>query len=366
VTPDEERAILASTAAGIDDSLRSAFAEILALIAAGVVAREAVAQVMEGFTGDMAAAMAQALSAVTGDAVTAAQALRLQVGPIALSSRLYAEAQSVGQVTQGIIDRHLKGYTDARQLALQLFEGYGFREIGAEPLQFNASNDKLPKYLREVLLAEDGLAGSLKRAFARIQVNGLSTDGLRAAYSSLLDAITDIEDGVGAKALEKRLEIAFFERMRYFAQRIAQTEIHRAYANREALIIMGDADIQFVQIRRAPGKQLPCICVLYTGRDQYGMGAGVYPKALAPLPPYHPYCRCIVSPRLDLTGKKAGRIDEEADVYFLRRLQPSVAARVVGSQEKLRRVLAGDSADSVYNAGILPQYKVRTVSQASP
>lgn len=639
MTPEEELAILASTAAGIEDSLQDAFAEMLALIAGGMTAKEAVAQVMEGFTGDMAAVMAQALSQVTGESVTSAQALKLEVGPMALSSRLYAESLSVGQMAQGIVDRHLQGYADARKLALELFEGYNFKPQNAEPLQFNASNDKLPKYLREVLMVEEVIRQQISAAFAKIQVDGLSTGGLKAAYSGLLDAITGIEEGVGSNVVDKRLEIAFYERMRYFAQRIAQTEIHRAYAKREASIIMADPDIEFVQIRRAPGKQLPCICVLYTGRDQYGLGPGVYPKALAPLPPFHPYCltgdanvsavgrvlavskrwfdgdvvvittasgkqltatinhpvltrrgwvgagllnagdevlrrvdvvavggkavmddqhndvpssiaeivdaflasgevsarkvpetaehfhgdgvrgnvaviganrelwdrvdaeaaqvahdflfevadpaatglfgesvadlgnettrpatncgvcggsvgatlfgsqlahphdvggalpsaldsssveppvdhvaadselarqiqdgstgevfadkvvnverkafaghvfnletdqghytangivthncRCIVAPRLDLTGKKAKGLDEEADAYFLHKLTPSVAARVVGSQAKLKKVYAGDSADSVYNAGIVPQYKVGTVGQAS-
>jgi hypothetical protein len=128
--------------------------------------------------------------------------------------------------------------------------------------------------------------------------------------------------------------------------------------------MMEDADLKFVQIRRAPGKGEPCICELYTGRDQYGLGRGVYPKAQAPLPPYHPFCICIVAPRMDLDRRVAQAQDMEADAYFLRRLNPSVAARVMGSRAKLERVLGGSSAEDVVDAGKLPVYQTRTLADA--
>lgn len=125
---------------------------------------------------------------------------------------------------------------------------------------------------------------------------------------------------------------------------------------------MDDRDVDFVQIRRAPGgAQEPCICVLMTQRDRYGMGPGVYPKAQAPRPPFHPHCRCVMSPRLDLTGRKARQEDPNADAYFLDRIGETTAARVMGSKAKRDQVLAGTSAESVYNASIDPLYRVRTV-----
>jgi hypothetical protein len=366
-TPEEERALLAAAAARLDADMRAAFAELLRLIRdEGMSPRDAVAQVMGDVQADMAAAIALGLSAVLERDVTASEVLRMGVGPLQLSARLYGEAQAVGAVVGGIVDRHLHGFADARRLALDLFEGYGFRAPGAEPLQWNRANTKLPRYLREVLAYAPGVERALAARVAQIQVSGLSTGGLRASYSALLAAIARAEQGPGGRALNKRLEVAFFERMRYFAQRIAQTEIHRAYANREAMAMMADPDIKFVQIRRAPGSSHDCICALYAGRDRYGLGQGVYPKALAPLPGYHPYCRCVVSPRLDLDRKTAQPEDPAADAYFLRRLDPSVAARVMGSRAKLDRVLTdGTSADAVVNAARSPAYRVRTVADAA-
>jgi hypothetical protein len=365
MTPEQERALLEAATAGLDDDVRAAYAELVELIRGGMTPRDAVQQVMESFSDDMASTMSTALSAIMDAAIGTEATLAIQVGAVQLSRRLYSEAVSVGETVHTIVQNHARGFADARRLALDLFDGYGFREPGAEPLQIDPSNPKLPKYMREALLDDGQLRRGFARAYARQQVDGLSTPALRAAYSEALEAISGLDAGRGAAVLEKRLEVAFYERVRYFAARIAQTELHRAYLKREALLLMDDADVQFVQVRRAPGRQLPCICVLFTGRDRYGMGPGVYPKALAPLPPYHPHCRCILSPRLDLTGKKAKPENEEADVYFLRRLGDPVASRVMGSRAKLGRVLAGNSADATYNSSIAPAYQVRKVGEAA-
>ena len=116
-----------------------------------------------------------------------------------------------------------------------------------------------------------------------------------------------------------------------------------------------------MQVRRAPGNVPACICDLMTGRNQYGLGPGVYPKAVAPRPPFHPFCRCVLSPRLDLTGRKAGNKDEAADRYFLDRIGEPLAGRVMGSQARRDRVLRGEPADAVINSTREQPYKLRTV-----
>jgi hypothetical protein len=211
------------------------------------------------------------------------------------------------------------------------------------------------------LLPDSGVQESLERAYARIQVKNLSTPALRAAYQQLLDEIDRIEAGKGDRLLTNRLDVAFFERMRYFATRIARTELHSRYAREEAERLMADADVEFVEIRRSPGRKDPCICQLIAGRDKYGLGPGVYPKARAPLPTYHPFCMCVMVPRLDLTGKIASEPDEGADAYFLRRLGESTAGRVMGSMAKRDMVLNGRSAESVVNASRDPMYHVKLV-----
>ena len=55
----------------------------------------------------------------------------------------------------------------------------------------------------------------------------------KAAYLQALDAL---EAGAGANRLKRLMRTAWYERNRYFANRIAQTELHRAYANQVAAV----------------------------------------------------------------------------------------------------------------------------------
>jgi hypothetical protein len=73
---------------------------------------------------------------------------------------------------------------------------------------------------------------------------------------------------------------------------------------------------------------------------------------------------CVTSPRLDLTGRKAEERDPDGDAYFLRRLDPSVAGRVMGSLGKADAVLRGTSPEAVVNSGRDPLYHVKPLAGA--
>jgi len=289
MTPAEELALLDQLSADVEAQVLAAYERAMDLMRRGTPPRDAITRVMDSFTGEFADLMAASLSAVLQRSVGTESALAINIGPVSLSRKLYAEAQDVSNIVAGIVQRNVRGYQDSKRLALQLFEGYGFREPDAEPLQINPENPQLPKYMREIL-DPDPVRRKMATAFARLEVDNLSTPALRAAYSELLDAIDSIQGTVGRDELEKTLKTAFYERVRYFAERIARTESHRAYSQREAQILLGDEDIEYVQIRRSRTSTAPCICDLITGRDQYGLGRGVYPKAKAPNPPFHPFC----------------------------------------------------------------------------
>lgn len=360
MTPAEERDILDAASAAIEESAREAQARMIELIRDGVAPRDAAQQAAQEFGGELEAVIAAALGRLNADAIGQRSPVQLRVGDISLSSRLYAEAVAVSSEVQAIVQQHVLGFQQARELALQLFEGYGFRPADQEPLKLNPREPRLPRYLRD-LVRDDGIASEMERAFAGLQVRNLSTPALRAAYTELLRELDDIAEGKGAARLDKRLEVAFYERMRFFAARIAQTELHRAYMEREARLLMDDQAVEFLQVRRAPGRQAPCICTLFTGRDRYGLGPGVYPKALAPRPPFHPFCRCALAPRLDLTGTEVPDERDDEDRSFLQRLGQPIAARVMGSRARLEQVERGAAADDVAQHGRNPTYRVRTV-----
>lgn len=357
------------TSAGLDDQIEAAFVRMMGLIDDGVAPRDAVQQVMDSFVGEFAATMQQALGAVMQASIgttAAASAGQIRVQTIALSSKLWAPGQDTASVVDGIVRRHTAGFVDARKLALDLYRGYRFRDPAKEPLQISSRSTVIPKYMKDALVSDPRMRDKLAEQYAKLTAKGLKTPELRVAYEDVLKALNGLETGYGKKLLEKKLQVAFQEKMRYFAKRISETELHRAFVAKEVQIMMQDEDIEFVQIRRAPGDQDSCICVLMVGRDQYGMGAGVYPKLRAPAPPFHPFCRCYLKPRLDLIGKRAKPIDENADVYFLQRLDEKVAARVMGSQEKRDRVLDGkEKALDVYNAKIPGPYQVTDIETVS-
>lgn len=364
MTPQQEAALIAVATAGLDDALREAYRQLLALIQGGTPPRDAVAQVVEAFEGVMAETMAVAFSAILGEAVGSAAVMAMQVGAVTLSARLFAEAESAGQVVQGIVDRHTRGIQDARALALELFEGYAFREPGAEPLKISPRNDRLPRYLREVLASDADTAGQIERALARLQVDGLGTQALRAAYRGVLDALAEVENGAAEELLTRRIGVAFFERMRFFARRIAETELHRAFAQRQAAELLDDQDVEWVQWRMNPNHPRPDICDYFAQVNRWSLGPGVYPKRLAPVAPAHPFCRCVLSPRLDLTGRR-GREVPGADQAVFRGMELSEAARVAGSRGKLDAILRGADPVAVHNTNIDPLYRVRTVEDVA-
>lgn len=364
MTPEQEAALIAATVAGLDDDLRDAYRELVRLIREGAAPRDAVQQVLEPFRGGMAQTLATAFSAILQESVGSASVLQMQAGAVSLSGRLFEEAGRTSVLVQGIVDRHTRGFQDARALALDLFEGYGFRDRDAEPLQFNPRNPRLPEYLRSALLTDGTLRGQIERALARLQVDGLQTQALRAAYRGALDALNEAQEGAGAALLDRRLQVAFFERMRYFSRRIAETELHRAFAQRQAAELLDDPDVEWVQWRLSPRHPRPDICDFLAGVDRYGLGGGVYPKRSAPVAPAHPFCRCVLSPRLDLTGRR-GREVLGAAGAMIRGLSPQTAAQVAGSRGKLEVVLAGADPLDVHNSTINPAYRVRTAEEVA-
>lgn len=365
MTPEQAQRLIDAANGQIEAVLLEAHRQLTELIVGGTAPRDAVDEVIARVEAAIGQAMAVVFSEFVGQTVGSAAVAQMQVGLVSLSSRLYSEAGAAAEIVRGMVEQHARGLQDARRLALELFEGYDFRPPDAEPLQFNRRNERLPKYLRDALLSDEGLAGQISRAMARMQVNGLTSQALRAAYQGALDAIDEIEDGAAAELLQRRMRVAWFERMRYFATRIAQTELHRAFAQRQAAELLADPDVEFVQWRMSPAHPITDICDYLAGVDRWGLGPGVYPVRLAPVAPAHPHCRCVLSPRLDLTGRALGRPRDGAGLDFMRRIDPEAARRVAGSRERLEEVFAGVDPLEVHNRRTNPTYRVRTVEEVA-
>jgi hypothetical protein len=360
MTPQEEQRLLDKKAKAIDVKLGAAFKLMVDLIKSGVPPRNAVARVMKSFRGAYAKELASGFSDILRKSVGEKSVLEMAVSGVSLSKHLYRESRATSAIVAGIVNRHAKGFHSARSLTLEIFEGYGFKD--KEPLNLSPRNPKLPKYLREELLTDPGIQGELARNFARAQALRLKTPALKVAY---LDYLKAIEDGAGQELLQKKLKVAFYERMRSFANRIAQTELHRAYADMQAREVMADKGVQWVQYRMSSTHPRIDICDLWARQDLYGLGPGVYPKAKCPKAPQHPHCRCVCAPRLDIPSSAKARLNPDASRDYLRSMDESDAAKVMGSKARRDAVLRGSNPLDVWNLNTDPMYRVRLVGDVA-
>ena len=125
---------------------------------------------------------------------------------------------------------------------------------------------------------------------------------------------------------------------------------------------MADEAVEWVQRRLSASHPRPDICDLHARVDRFGLGEGVYPKPSAPVPLAHPFCRCMLSPRLDLTERQ-GKEREGAERAFLR--TDENAQRIIGSRDNLARVLSGKDPMTVACENTEPAYRPRSVAETA-
>jgi len=352
--------LIDSVAQAIDEEAQRGFERLLALIEAGQSPREAIEQVMTAFQGRFVEEVRGAFTDLLQRVVGREELLGLPIGEMPLSRALYLQANQVTAEVTALVSQHAAGLQQARQLALRLYDGYDPKDGVRRPLEGSARGD-LPAALRA--LTQDVPA---RRRLTRLLEEGqrqaakLRTPALRAAY---LEAFKGWEAKEGREALNRRLDIAVREKNRFFANRIAVTELARANAAQQAREFMADPTIQVVEVRINPMHPRADICDLHARADLWGLGPGRYPKAKAPQPTYHPFCRCKLRSRPDLDAATARELPGAAAEY-LRSLGAGGAARVMGSAERANQVFAGRPVDAVINDGKDPAYHlVRLGSQ---
>lgn len=375
MTDDEHLQKLNITAQDIERITDDAYQQVLTNLDTGMAPRDAISSVMSQWNDEFLVVFGSALSERLVLSIGTTELKSYQVGGIRLSTLLYRNARQVEAVVSGIVGQHLQGWHSARELALLIYEGYGFK--ADEPLKVRA---RLPKYLRAAFgddqafndlwrhrftgralraLAEDvGVGPELARLYARIKAGQLKTQYLKAAYLQALDAL---QNGVGKTKLNKLLKVAFYERNRYFANRIAQTELHKAHSLSRSQELMEQDYVGWVQIVLSKTHPRTDICDMHAKIDQYGMGAGVYPKPKAPMPPFHPHCRCLIRPRIDIDPDEKYRMIKGAERELLRSMPIHEARMIAGSKKKLQAVFDGGNLETILNANKDPLYHLKRV-----
>ncbi|BAF69580.1 hypothetical protein [Nitratiruptor sp. SB155-2] len=269
------------------------------------------------------------------------------IGP-ELSNALYANAKEAAKRASYLIKDHIKSKKTIGELARKLYEGYGFRDKEVVEVK-----KRLPKYLQKELGSPNAQRKLLK------QVNKLKTSPLRAGYTQLLEAI-EKED---KKALDKALRTAIEEKARFYANRIAQTEIFRAKNWQNAIEYLEDDEVEFVKFEMSSSHPKTDICDFYAKLD-IGYGKGIVPKTQMRTLPLHPFCRCKYVPHY-LTSKEKVRFKKIRPKSFKQAQKETMAKfskyeqkEILGSYQKLEEFKRGEDIERIFNR-LRPKYPIR-------
>ena len=289
------------------------------------------------FNDDFWADFLKAYNKANNSELNLDELMNLRADKITLSKALYTGLKESKNSVKSVIKTAIKEQKSANELAKMLYEGYDFK---ADPLKVKT---KYPKYLWE--------------KSAKTKVKNIKTPALRTAYSKLLKDESKL-------VANKALKVAGYEKARYYAKRIALNETARAYNDARAFEYANSDDIQVVKIQMSITHPRTDICDYYAGVDKYGLGAGVYPKDKAPVPPFHPFCRCQMVPKYAHEYSKP-KLNANADKEYLLGLKEWQRARILGIKAKANEALKTGDINSVFNAMKPERYKVKSINEVA-
>lgn len=217
---------------------------------------------------------------------------------MSLSHRLHGHRADIRQNIVDAISVAMKRGDSWQSAARNLYDGYSAGHI--------TKRVELPKYLQELSYQAKRVLAGDKRAMdkyeaainkAEYQINKLAKDGtptreMKQAFKNLVDAAKKLN----AEALNKAISVAVEEKSRYIADRIARTEISRAWGDGFFARYQDNPDVIAYRWRLSSRHPVYDICDIYADVDCYGLGKGVFPKDKFPKRPAHPHCMCLITP----------------------------------------------------------------------
>lgn len=178
----------------------------------------------------------------------------IDVEELAISSMLHSNAKRVALQLKRILTEATKLQKTYKEVAMEIYDGYN---SGKGVLR---AKKVLPQYLLDAID---------KRKFDK-RIEQLATKNLRIAYKKIAEYIKEKDE----KVLRELLFSAFNEKMRYYAKRIAVTELHRATMRKWAREYLEDKEIEFVRFEMSAAHPKVDICDYYANLD-VGYGAGI-------------------------------------------------------------------------------------------
>nr|WP_092074954.1 hypothetical protein [Dendrosporobacter quercicolus]NSL49581.1 hypothetical protein [Dendrosporobacter quercicolus DSM 1736]SDN23584.1 hypothetical protein SAMN04488502_11537 [Dendrosporobacter quercicolus] len=246
-----------------------------------------------------------------------------------LSKRLHGTSKQMRTAIVDTIAAAMRKGKAVKQLSMDLYDGYN---SGKKVLR----GAELPQYLNRMVVAARSAAGgdrnilgefnrAVKAAQKQLAKTNQPDKALRVAYQNLIDAAQKLNQ----KALEKAAWVAVQEKARYYADRIATTEMSRAWSDSFYAQNYDDPDVVGYGWRLSSNHPVFDICDFHAGVDLYGMGAGNYPKDKVPPHPAHPFCRCnlVVLYRGEVT---VGKFNPDAAAAWLKAQSMSDRQKLLG------------------------------------
>lgn len=130
-----------------------------------------------------------------------------------------------------------------------------------------------------------------ERKIARLAKNNAPNRRLKAAYANVISAT----EAFSIKAMDKAISKAVLQKAQYNAERIARTEIARAYGQGFYADCIADPDVIGLRWHLSKRHHITDVCDFHAEADLYGMGEGTYSLASVPPYPAHPNCLCPMS-----------------------------------------------------------------------
>lgn len=208
---------------------------------------------------------------------------------LTLSKRTTQGAKEVTKQAAAVIAEAVRKGHAVEKAALALFDGYGYGHTLPE--------QDIPEFLKQltqIAKAKEYGGAEFKRTLRAVERNlkKLNVQGLKAAYAQVKNAVLSGNE----KRIEKAVYTATQERTRYFARRIARTEMARAYNDGFMAKWASDDDCIAFKWKMSTAHPFCDICDMYAEADLYGMGPGIFPKDKVPTLPVHPNCMCHLRP----------------------------------------------------------------------
>ena len=258
---------------------------------------------------------------------------------LTLSERTTKGGKEITARAASIIAEAIKKGESVQKTALALFDGYGYGHI--LPTQ---DIPEFMKKLSEIGKLTDYKGQTFRKTLRDVerQLKRVNVQGMKIAYRKVKEAI---ETG-NEKKINKAVYVATQERTRYFARRIARTELARAYGDGAMAKWENDEDCVAFQWKLSTGHPFCDICDLYAHADLYGMGPGIFPKDKVPRLPVHPNCMCHLRPvmsgsKLLKSETPKARIEEGGREWFAKQSLPN-RQRILGVYGE-KNVKAGQS-----------------------